>query len=71
MVRAIGSLLGKTGEWGLDNSTSGHPNIGANRRPGAGCEPRKYEAMPKNSNEAKERGNLALASGHYDEAVCM
>ena len=67
-MRAIGSLLGKTGEWGLDVD---HPNIGSNQRPGSGTGPLRHEALPKNSTEAKERGNFALASGHYDEAVCM
>jgi hypothetical protein len=68
MVRAIGSLLGKTSEWGLDDE--GHRNIGGSRR-SKPSEPRKVDPLPKSSQDAKERGNLALASGHYDEAVCM
>ena len=68
MVRAIGSLLGKTSEWGLDDE--GHRNIGGSRR-STPSEPRKVEPLPKSSQDAKERGNLALASGLYDVAVCM
>mmetsp|Transcript_54919 Transcript_54919/g.128414 ORF Transcript_54919/g.128414 Transcript_54919/m.128414 type:complete len:670 (+) Transcript_54919:363-2372(+) len=75
VVRAIGSLLGKTSEWGLDNVGSerlqGHPNIGTNNRPGSGGAGEKRLPNPKTAQEAKERGNVALASGSYDEAVAM
>jgi len=73
VVRAIGSLLGKTSEWGLDNlggdRLDAHPNIGTNARREGGDV--KRLSNPKTAQDAKERGNVALASGSYDEAVAM
>jgi hypothetical protein len=74
VVRAIGSLLGKTSEWGLDNVGNdrlNHPNVGGANRPGGGGQGEKRIPNPKTAQEAKERGNVALASGSYDDAVLM
>jgi len=76
VVRAIGSLLGKTNEWGLDSIGSNdrianHQNVGGRSGGGGGVSGDKRQANPKTAQEAKERGNVALASGNYDEAVAM
>mmetsp|Transcript_0 Transcript_0/g.1 ORF Transcript_0/g.1 Transcript_0/m.1 type:complete len:672 (-) Transcript_0:99-2114(-) len=75
VVRAIGSLLGKTSEWGLDNIGNdrniSHPNIGGHvNKSGSGVQ-EKHQPLPKSAQEAKEKGNLALAGAQYDEAVIM
>ena len=78
IVRGIGALLGKTNEWGLDSIGSteriqNHQNVGGRGGGGAvvsgGGD--KRTPNPKTAQEAKERGNVALASGNYDEAVAM